>query len=193
MKEKRYFYECIIFSNNVGGITKFLITVFFAILIIIGTMFNYKKMLKEHNDALEAYSESDYDYLDEIANDVIDEKYGIIISKIPEDVKYEIAKTDDVITFNYYIDNNKDIEFAVSAKMKITLSTTDYKILTKKPNYSLKEEYIKDRQLEFKITSFVLATVTFCVIGGIIYLCCVLGYMFSKMHEESDIKKSKEV
>lgn len=142
-----------------------------------------------HSEDLEAYSESAYEYLDEIADNVIS-KDGINVSAIPKDVvEYEITYKDSEIIFKYSLDNNKEKYLATSASMTVTLSK-DFEILNKEPNFSSKEEYVKIHKITFYIFIPIFGIMTWCMVA---FACCVVGGIaipISMIHKKMNIKKS---
>lgn len=140
MKEKRYFCD---YWFGRGGSNKIETLIIILSLIVITSIFciiHYNVLL--HTNELDSYSESTYQYLDEIANEVIQEGKGINLLALPDDVvKYEITSTNNEIIFKYYLDNNKGMLFAQAANMTVELSD-NFEIISKNPNYSSEEDFI---------------------------------------------------
>ncbi len=89
----------------------------------------YNVLEHKNEKNLKTYSESDYEYLDEIADNVI-KKDGIDVSAIPEDVvRYEITKKDNKIIVMYSLGEN----IKTYPSMTITLSK-DLELLNKESN-----------------------------------------------------------
>ena len=75
-----------------------------VVIITIGSIISYNVLLTQNENELNSYSESTYQYLDEIADNVIQEGVGINLLALPEDVvKYEITSQDNGVVFKYYL------------------------------------------------------------------------------------------
>ncbi len=165
MKEKRYYCNWALSSsikNDKLPIIKVL-TISFVIATAITILIYYNIMMSMYGENLESYSESTYKYLDDIADNVIGEA-GINLAEIPDIVEYDITYKGGEIIFNYSIDNNKEKEFATSASMTVTLSK-DFKILSKKPNFSSKEAYVIKHEKLFYSIIFAYGFLTWILIG----------------------------
>lgn len=195
MKEKRYYCDWALSSSKEKDnslISKVLTISFIDVTVIVVTvvigLIYYNIMMHNHSKDLEAYSESAYKYLDEIADNVIGET-GINVAAIPEDVvEYEITYKDGEIIFKYSIDNNRGKLFATSASMTVTLSK-DFEILSKKPNFSSKEEYVKYSKTGFFISTCLFALVASSLIGVAISAVMLVALSISKIHKKMDMKK----
>ena len=194
MKEKRYFCDwgsrrSIKGIESVTFILLGYLIVLIAISIIFGFIHDHIMTRNQSEDDLEANFESAYEYLDEIADNVIG-KDGINVGAIPKDVaEYEITYKDDKIIFKYSLDNN--IEYGIfssfSPSMTITLSK-DFEVLSKKPDYSSKEEFVKYHKIA--VCAFSAAY------GLIIWFTTLFAYIItmlvtnaiSKKHKERDMK-----
>lgn len=166
MKEKRYF--CDYWSGNKGSIKIIYLIIFLSFIIIssISSIISYNVLLLKHGNELNSYSESTYQYLNEIADNVIREGAGINLLALPDDVvNYEITIQDNEVIFKYYLDNNKGMEYAASADMTVKLSD-NYEIISKEPNYSSEEDYISDIKGAMIFQSVML--------GFVIWLCVML-------------------
>ncbi len=176
MKEKRYFCDC---GSNKSII---LVVIIFSIVVTIICSLIYQNiMVHNHSEEVEAYSESAYEYLDEIADNVIG-KAGINMDAIPEDVaEYEITYKDDKIIFKYSLDNNTENGIASTyPSMTVTLSK-DFEVLSKKPYYSSNEEK------EF-LKNCKIAICIFCIVFGSVILIMSVATVISKKHKERDMK-----
>lgn len=192
MKEKRYYCDWIdvFYTKNKSRIFKFLF-ISVVVLIVVGGIINYNIIMRDYGQEFEAYSESAYEYLDEIANNVISEN-GIDATVIPEDVvEYEITYKDGKTIFKYSIDNNKGKKWATSASTTITLSK-DFEILSKEPNYFSKKEYVTSHKISLYVTCFVLGA-CYCgeIIGSIIFVNSI-AVVISMNHKEKDAKNETE-
>ena len=88
MKEKRYYCDWALNSCNKKSyhVIKKVVLVSFVLVTAVSSLIYYNIIMNNHGENLEAYSESDYEYLDEIANNVIG-KDEINVAAIPEDVE----------------------------------------------------------------------------------------------------------
>ena len=86
-------------------------------------------MMDKSSKDLEAYSEEDYDYLDEIADKVV-KKNGIDIEAIPKEItQYEIIKEDGKITFQYGlppVEGEMQVEFQKDERMKTKMKNNRF-------------------------------------------------------------------
>ena len=136
---------------------------------------------------LNSYSVETYKHLDDIANNVIKNGVGIDLSAIPDDVvKYEITSENDEIIFNYYLDNNKDMDFAPSASMTVKLSN-DFIIISKKPNYYSEEEYVKSIRFAFYYSSVLVGVLALIIIMVVFHIGCDISYFISKSHKNKNL------
>ena len=128
--------------------------------------------------ALNSYSVEAYEHLDEIANNVITKGVGIDLSELPDDVvKYEITAEGDEIIFKYYLDNNKDMVFAASANMTVKLSN-DFSIISKKPNSSSEEEYVKSVKRSILMSSAIIGCFIWIIIAfGSTIVCTIIAFL----------------
>lgn len=186
MKEKRYYCDWALNSDNGKNGRLTIIEAFISLIVVvaISSLLYYNIMMHNHGEDLEAYSESAYKYLDEIADNVIGEA-GINTAAIPEDVEYEITYKDGEIIFKYGLDNNKGKLFASSASMTVTLSK-DFEILSKKPNFSSKEEYVKSHKIGFYLTIFWLGVLTWVVMVIVGFFVMLVALPISKAHKKRD-------
>lgn len=152
----------------------------------IGYIISYSLMSKPGNK-LNLYSTKTYEHLNEIANNVIKEGVGIDLSAIADDVvNYEITGNNNRIIFKYYLDNNKDLEFAVSANMTIELSN-EFNIISKKPDYSSEKEFVKRLNLSIKIASLSIGFLTSVIIMFVIIIGCTIGAYISRSHKRKNL------
>lgn len=188
MKEKRYFCDFVFGTLDKKGkwITTLILLISLLVIIPIA-IFYYNAYTSKHDYALNSYSASAYEYLDEIANNVIAEEVGINLLAIPDDVvKYEISREDNEIIFKYYLDNNKDIEFASSATMTIKLSN-DFNIISKEPNYSSEEEYVKSVKSSITFLSAAYGFLTWLVIWIILLIVMLIGGLVSQARKYKNL------
>ena len=137
MKEKRYFCDyCDNFFNKLRLRT---LDISLAVSILLGFTISYIVILNTKWYKFAEYSAETYEYLDEIADTVIQPGIGINLAKLPDDVKYEIKSEDDEIVFYYHLDANSVL--APSASMTVKLSN-NCNIISKKPNIESEKEYI---------------------------------------------------
>lgn len=130
MKEKRYFCDyCNNFFNKLSSRT---LGIFLIVTALLGFTISYVVILNTKEYEFAEYSAETYEYLDEIADTVIQPGIGINLAKLPDDVvEYEIKSEDDEIVFYYRLDNNSFL--APSAGMTVKLSN-NCNIISKKPN-----------------------------------------------------------
>lgn len=190
MKEKRYYCDWALSSSNEKDqrlISKVLL-ISLIVVTAISSLIYYNIIMHNHNEDLEAYSESAYKYLDEIADNVIGED-GINVVAIPEDVvEYEITYKDGELIFKYSLDNNKGKKFATSASMTVTLSK-DFEVLSKKPNFSSKKEYVIIHKISIYIGILMSGVLTWCVMGVVSCIVMFVAMPISKIHKKKDMKK----
>ena len=125
----------------------------------------YNSYLTKYKNELDSYSESTYQHLNEIADNVIQEGGNINLLALPDDVvKSEINTQDGITIFKFYLDNNSGMEFADSAYMTVKLSNNF--IISKESNYSSEEVYISNIKENMRSRSF--------DIGFAVYTCCLV-------------------
>ena len=192
MKEKRYYCDWVLSKPDEESISLIKTRLFIPLIVVavVSSIIYYNIMMHNHGERLfETYSESAYNYLDEIADNVI-EKDGINVDAIPDDVvKYEITNKDDEIIFEYSIDNNKGKKFATSASMTVTLSK-NFEILSKKPNYSSKEEYVQRHKMAFYIFVPMFGGLIAGGIGFASFILMAITIPISMVHKKKDMKKN---
>lgn len=190
MKEKRYYCDWALSVSKEEIKPLFLVLFIISLFVVtaISSLIYYNIIMHNHGEDLEAYSESAYKYLDEIADNVIG-KDGIKVAAIPEDVvEYEITYKDGEIIFKYSLDNNKGKEFATSASMVVTLSK-DFEVLSKEPNYSSKEEYIKSHKIGFYICVPLFGVLTWSVMLLVSCFVMLVAIPISMVHKNMVHKK----
>ena len=191
MKEKRYYCDWALSQPNEKSnrLMSKVLLISLVVVTAISSLIYYNIMMYNHGEDLEAYSESAYKYLYEIADNVIG-KDGIKEAAIPEDVvEYEITYKDGEIIFKYSLDNNKGKEFATSASMIVTLSK-DFEVLSKEPNYSSKEEYIKSHKIGFYICIPIFGVLTWTVMAVASCIVMVVAIPISMVHKKKDMKEN---
>ena len=192
MKEKRYYCDWALSTSSDEKSNHLIPKVLLISLVIvtaISSLIYYNIMMNNHGEDLEAYSESAYKYLDEIADNVIG-KDGINVAEIPEDVvEYEITYKDGEIIFKYSLDNNKGKEFATSASMTVTLSK-DFEVLSKEPNFSSKDEYVKSHKIVFYIWVPIFGLLTWMVMWVASCIVMAVAIPISMVHKKIDMKEN---
>lgn len=174
MKEKRYFN-----GKAILPIIYAMVSVFICSLIC------YSTLTAKFENELNSYSEDEYHYLSEIADKVVQEKKGINLLALPDNVARYTITTDTekgIVEFEYYLDNNKGMRFAEPSSMKVSMSKETLKVISKTPNCSSKEDYVQ--KVRFKIASV-------SALSGIISTMFVrlIGYIFTlHQRKESFIK-----
>lgn len=190
MKEKRYYCDWALSPSDEKSnrlIPKVLL-ISLVVVTAVSSLIYYNIVMHNHGDDLEAYSESAYKYLDEIADNVIG-KGGINEAAIPEDVvEYEITYKDGEIIFKYSLDNNKGKEFATSASMTVILSK-DFEVLSKEPNFSSKEEYVKSHKIGFYICVPIFGVLTWMGMAAASCAVMIVAILISMVHKKRDMKK----
>lgn len=193
MKEKRYFCDwffCTAEDNKenkaLNSLFVKIVSVSIIVIEVVLSIIAYNIIFYKHHEELETYPESDYKYLDEVAEGFIDA--GFDISTIPEDVKYDIYKKEDDIIIQYCLDNNEEKEFTTPASITITLSDKG-EILSKEPKHSSKEEYIRAHKLEVVLLSTLYGFLANFIIVVVFMTCCVIAGMISKSHKNRDTKE----
>lgn len=189
MKKKRYFYDYWAGKRGSIGVLPFLIVILSLGLIVpIGVKFRYAALISEHRNDLNAYSDTTYKYLDEIADNVIHEGVGIDILALPDDVvKCELIKENKSTVFRYYLENNNsDKEIVISAYMTVVLSD-ELEIISKTPNCSSEEDYkgkVKNVILFRAIVEITMVWIAFIVVILIILTMIAVA---SKAKKDRDL------
>ena len=186
MKEKRYFCD---FWFGPSESFKRVFTIFWMATLIISVVIStaiYCFMSLNYRNELESYSESTYQHLNEIADNIISKEQGINLSAIPEDVaEYEILKKDDRLVFKYSLDNNKGMQFAAPARMELELSE-DFEIISSRTNYVSEERYVRDVKLVMIFASFCIGAVSWIVISIVVALGCTIAAFISRANKKKD-------
>lgn len=185
MKEKRYF--CDFWFGTALPFKHFTALIILSMigLTIICSIISYGIISLKYAYELDSYSESTYQYLNEIADNVISEGQGVDLTAIPSDVvKYEIVREDGIITFKYSLDNNKGMQFATSAHMTVELSE-NFDIVSKHPSDMSEEQYVRDIKVTMALMAFVLGL----LITVLISFAAVIGSTIAA--GISSIKKNK--
>lgn len=176
MKEKRYFCDYW-FGRATRATSKKEVLIILSSLILIpliGYIISYNVIMSNHGYELNSYFAETYEYLDEIANNVIKEGVGIDLLALPDDIeKYEITSENDEIIFKYYL-NNKDMELADPANMTVKLFN-DFSVISKEPNYSSEEDYVKNVKLDIVKSSVVtglLSWLAFILLSILVLSIC---------------------
>ena len=185
MKERRYFCDYW-YDRTITKILKMII-IPLILIGIVGDIIGYYVIKCDYEYEFKAYSEEQYVYLADVANNVIEERN---LSAIPEDVaKYEITKENNEIILKFYLDNNKDAEFAKSANMTVRLSK-DFNIISMEPNFSLEEEYVNS--IKMRIITYVGTMIFFLVIiiGFLLFIISMICVVISKKHKEKKVNLS---
>ena len=192
MKEKRYYCDWILSSRYDEKFNRlFSKVVLISIIVVtaVSSLIYYNIMMHNYGENLESYSESAYKYLDEIADNVIGE-IGINVAAIPEDViEYKITYKDGKIIFKYTLDNNKGKKFTSPATMTVTLSK-DFEVISKKPNFSSKEKYLKIHKIHFYICIVVFGFLTWVVMAVASLIMMVVAIPISTKHKKKDMEKN---
>jgi len=191
MKEKRYYCDWALSTSDKKDKRLFNKVMFISLVVVtvVSSVIYYSIIMHNHSEDLEAYSESAYEYLDKIADNVIS-KDGINVSAIPKDVvEYEITYKDGEFIFKYSLDNNKGKDLATSASMTITLSK-DFEILSKEPNFSSKEEYVKNHKIGTYVIIPIFGVFTWGVLGVICCVVMAVAIPISMIHKKMNMKKS---
>ena len=186
-KEKRYF--CDFFFEEIPSRKNLFLGLILSFLIplIVGIIFSYNIFLTKYDNELTSYSENVYAYLDEIADKVIKEGVGIDVVALPDEVaKYEIIGENGTTTFNYYLDNNNGMEYAVSANMTIKLAD-NFTIISKKPNYSSEKEYVRDIKSAILLKSISDVAIGWTCIYMSIFGVCMIVATISVVNKRKNI------
>ncbi len=185
MKEKRYF--CDYWFGEPTKVTTLILISSLILITFFGSIIGYNVIMSNYGYELNLYSVETYEYLDEIANNVIKKGVGIDLLSLPDDVvKYEITTENDEIIFKYYLDNNKDMAYAVSANMTVKLSN-DFSIISKKPNYSSEEEYVKSIKYDIGRDSILIGFFAWAIIMCLILIGGTIGAYISRSHKSKNL------
>ena len=150
------------------------IPLFSSLIGVVSGICIYNSNLPKYKNELDSYSESTYQHLNEIADNVIQEGGNINLLALPDDVvKSEINTQDGITIFKFYLDNNSGMEFADSAYMTVKLSNNF--IISKESNYSSEEVYISNikENMEMSSVDFGIANGTCYAIAILIITCIV--------------------
>lgn len=179
MKEKRYFCD---WFNEIKT-WKLLLIIFSTVLItsIISIPIT-NKWVKEFFEDCKENEYKSYDYLYEIAENAINEGIGIDITKIPENVKYNIYSNKENIIFKFYCDSDED---GINEDMEIILSK-DLKIIS---SYSkiIEQQELKNNPVSIELIMKTLQIILPLLIGNIGAL--IIIFIFSIICFISIIKK----
>ena len=191
MKEKRYFCD---FWEKKSNTMQIIATLFIILVGIIVTLINYNVLVNKYEYEFDSYSEEDYEYLEKIAKNVVKdgESINLSASAIPEDVAYyEITANKNEIILKLGLENNKDKVYAPSAYITIKISNK-LDIISKKTNFSSKQEYVRYIKREIVGTSTTNGFMAFIVVAFIITIFDILGSTISdksKSHKKEAEKK----
>ena len=191
MKEKRYFCD---FWEKKSNTMQIIATLFIILVGIIVTLISYNVLVNKYEYEFDSYSEEDYEYLEKIAKNVVKdgESINLSASAIPEDVAYyEITANNNEIILKLGLENNKDKVFAPSAYITIKISNK-FDIISKKTNFSSKQEYVRYIKREIVGTSTSSGFMAFIVVAFIITIFDILGSTISdksKSHKKEAEKK----
>lgn len=187
MKEKRYFCDYWFGTGGSNAIPFLIILLSLIVITSVSSIISYNVILSKHGSELDSYSESTYQYLDEIADNVIQEGVGIDVLALPDDVvKYEIISENNEVIFKYYLDNNKGMEFAVSANMTVELSD-NYEMISKKPNFSSEEDYISNTKFAMIFLSIKIGVLICMGVLIVALIGCIIGAFVSKANKEKNL------
>lgn len=185
MKEKRYFCD-IWFGTGESFKRLYTISMVSALIIlIVGCVVGYGIISLNYGYELDSYSESTYQHLIEIADNIISKEQGINLSAIPEDVaEYEIVRKGDNITFKYSLDNNKGMQFAAPARIEFELSE-DYEIISRQTNYVSEERYVRDIKLVMAFAAFSVGAVSWIVFSISVVIGCTIAAFISRANKKN--------
>lgn len=187
MKEKRYFCDYWLGKSKSMKRERLILISSFILITFIGGIIGYNVIMSKHGHELNSYSVEAYEHLDEIANNVINKGVGIDLSALPDDVvNYEITSKNGEIIFKYYLDNNKDMKFAVSANMTVKLSN-DFSIISKKPNYSSEEQYVKSIKFTIGFCSIMIGFFAWFIVMIVSLIGCTIGAFISLSHQNKNL------
>ena len=111
---------------------------------VIAGKISYKNLLEENRLALNSYSKKAYDYLNEIAENIIVKGEGIAATELPPEVtEWNILYDGEKFSLIYCLNNNEGIKYAESARMEITFSK-EGEILFRNSNFATEEKYVKN-------------------------------------------------
>ncbi len=186
MKEKRYFCDFWFGPSEPFKRLFSILWIATLIILVIASVVSYCFMSLNYRNELESYSESTYQHLNEIADNIISKEQGIDLSAIPEDVaEYEILKKDDRIIFKYSLDNNKGMQFAGPARMELELSE-DFEIISSQTNYVSEQRYVRDVKLVMAFASFCIGALSWIIIFIAAILGCTIAAFISKANKKKD-------
>ena len=187
MKEKRYFCDWMSKGDDNRARRVAVIFVILIMLVTICICFVFYTKIRPNQEELEDYFETNYKYLNEIADKVIREK-KFDISAIPKEVtEYEITYKDGKITFSYSINRGKIDHFYIVPNISMTIKfTKDFEVLEKIPSYSSIEEFTRICKIECLILVLFFGAGTFTLIGVIIVNMLRFAYEISKYNKKKD-------
>ena len=176
MKEKRYL------CDYFDAMSIFLCVVY-GLIAVIGGIISYNVLLSQYDNELNAYSESTYQYLEEVADNVVQEGIGIDLRKLPEDIAwYNITSPDNdgIIQFTYYLNNNQDMLFAKQSSMTVELSKDSFKIISKIPDCFSKVDYV----LKIKEQMSVLSAIIGMILAIALLMATIIVDLFSRINKK---------
>lgn len=176
MKEKRYL------CDYIDAMSIFLCVVY-GLIAVIGGIISYNVLLSQYDNELNAYSESTYKYLEEVADNVVQEGIGIDLRKLPEDIAwYNITTSDNdgIIQFAYYLNNNKDMLFAKQSSMTVELSKDSFKIISKIPDCFSKADYV----LKIKEQMSALSAIIGLILAMVLLIAIMIVDFFSRINKK---------
>lgn len=176
MKEKRYL------CDYIDAMSIFLCVVY-GLIAVIGGIISYNVLLSQYDNELNAYSESTYKYLEEVADNVVQEGIGIDLRKLPEDIaRYNITPPDNdgIIQFAYYLNNNKDMLFAKQSSMTVELSKDSFKIISKIPDCFSKADYV----LKIKEQMSALSAIIGLILAMVLLIAIMIVDFFSRINKK---------
>ena len=180
MKEKRYLCDYIDAMSIIQTIFFGIVCVLIA---VIGGNISYNVILSKYDNELNAYSESTYKYLEEVADNVVQEGIGIDLRKLPEDIAwYNITSPDNdgIIQFTYYLNNNQDMLFAKQSSMTVELSKDSFKIISKIPDCFSKVDYV----LKIKEQMSALSAVIGLILVMVLIIAIMIVDSFSRINKK---------
>ena len=176
MKEKRYLCDYIDAMSN-------FLCIVYGLIAVIGGIISYNVLLSQYDNELNAYSESTYKYLEEVADNVVQEGIGIDLRKLPEEIAwYNIISPDNdgIIQFTYYLNNNQDMLFAKQSSMTVELSKDSFKIISKIPDCFSKVDYV----LKIKEQMSVLSAIIGMILAIALLMATIIVDLFSRINKK---------
>lgn len=184
MKKKRYFCDFWFGPSNSFKHFTLIMVLALVVLTIIAGMINRSIIFSKFEYELDAYSESTYQRLNEIADEVICEGQDIDVTAIPSDVmEYEMVRKPGAITFKFSLDNTKEMKFAPSIGMTVELSE-NFEVVSK--SCLSQEEFVRKTKFTMNVIAFAYGALIIIVVCFVAVIGCTIAAGISTANKKRD-------